>query len=725
MIESETDGGREVSVDKITLKCGTNREVETAPWDQLPTRHLEFEGFDETFPCAESIAFLDTNTLTEECHRKIFVVRVEGEDVIYLFTEDGSPLDEPENGVANGQQPISGEEDAFLSDWQGGYYQCFVRNDERVGDGVGQDLRNPDFREGVRIAISFGEPDAEEGAAWYGGQIIEQCDSLYTIAFDDGDIKFVSHPHLVQKWNDKCLRFPTIEQGGIIENATGCSMVVGVARSKCGKAPQPAIMGVIVGATGHMLGDDPIYESFHRHVAACEYDEEAAGDARKTRHGGVVAKAVGRGFHTFRRGDICKAVRDSVHFPKGEDDDESCLAHVFGLTVGSDGAGNKYLVLQEKKSDVFFVSLWTHWQRVHSDPGCADVDDDDTACVLDVDDVKKMVADFEASMKLVHLNNKSKVHSAARHVGDSGPPAFEHEAKERLKKQKACERRERQAQLAKQKRDEAIEKKRQEVQHLEKQAQLAKRKRESPAPKEQRLGKQLPTPPNLITLQHSDDSDEEAVPLSERRRATSRAAANAQVAAARSARPTGGGSAAMLPASARKGATPVASPVLGAPLSPVPPPPAQIQTLPAGWKVAYDQNRGQPYYYNKALNLCQYEPPVAQTLPEIEQAPSPPPPPPQPRVQHNKAAVTAIDASSASTSSASLSISTHPAGAPATQLSMMAMPYLANAYQPFFARQRLDRIAQLRAMLMYATDPAQKMELAGELAVLESRPDCM
>ena len=65
-VESEIDGGREISVDKITLKCGTIREVETVPWDQLPTRRLEFEGFNETFPCAESVAFLDTNTLTEK-----------------------------------------------------------------------------------------------------------------------------------------------------------------------------------------------------------------------------------------------------------------------------------------------------------------------------------------------------------------------------------------------------------------------------------------------------------------------------------------------------------------------------------------------------------------------------------------------------------------------------------------------------------------------------------
>ena len=120
--------------------------------------------------------------------------------------------------------------------------------------------------------------------------------------------------------------------------------------------------------------------------------------------------------------------------------------------------------------------------------------------------------------------------------------------------------------------------------------------------------------------------------------------------------------------------------------SPAPPPPLQAHsTLPAGWRSAMDP-AGRRYYYNKSLNTSTYD------MPEADSPPLPPPSAPS---------VAASDKQQASQGSAS---------------SNTGASY---SFESFEASQRRSRITYIKGYLPLCENKLEKAELQGELAVLQ------
>jgi hypothetical protein len=125
---------------------------------------------------------------------------------------------------------------------------------------------------------------------------------------------------------------------------------------------------------------------------------------------------------------------------------------------------------------------------------------------------------------------------------------------------------------------------------------------------------------------------------------------------------------------------------------PLPPPkaacPAGAVPLPTGWKQAVDPS-GTTYYYNRSLNLSQYEFPNATS----ELPPLLPPTYQSPHLSMQQAAAR-LDQGSAGAST--------------------------SAGNKYLETQLVEHIASKRAQMVYATGEA-KLLLAGELAVLECK----
>ena len=94
-------------------------------------------------------------------------------------------------------------------------------------------------------------------------------------------------------------------------------------------------------------------------------------------------------------------------------DGEYCKAHVFGVTWPEADAGRKYLVLQEATSGTFIAGSYTDWRRMHTSQD-TNPDDNSSALMQSGEDCDKMIADWETSNKLAHLDSAKKVANATR-----------------------------------------------------------------------------------------------------------------------------------------------------------------------------------------------------------------------------------------------------------------------------------------------------------------------
>ena len=483
--------------------------------------------------------------------------------------------------------------------------------------------------EGKRIAVAFGDADTGP-VSWYGGQVLEHCAQTdeYKLGFDDGDLHTVSAAQLESFVKTQCIRFPGEEEGGIIENVTGCPMVACAARTKEGRAHEYSIVGLLIGTTGYKLVEDTIYMSFYLHAAEDAVAEDGNAANVKTRRtaASTNAKEPAKGLHTFRRGDIVQ--RNDVARKAQRVKMRDCRAHIFGVTWrerATDGTpGAKYLVLQEPESETFFIGSWTQWDRVHNTPN-AELDGDSTALVLSTEAISNMVKAFEASNKFEHLHNKTKVVNHVRHITECGPPLFEEEVKAAVKKQTELER------------DTRIAATKAKVTAARQQAAAEKRrlveaaKRESKRGKKTGKGKEPPTgkgkePPTgkgeelltddvleLFTDEFQDAKTPKRVTL--RSNSYSNDEPNVDAIAI--------GDARQQPPIAVLGVAP-------APSRPLQPPPRRSPRLsppplPPGWKSAVT-TEGETYYYNKSLQLSQFQHPSATTTSTT--VPSPPLAPP-------------------------------------------------------------------------------------------------
>ena len=611
------------------LDCGELGRVPFSSWDGLVRAHpgLTHGTFGFLFPRKEPVAFFDRNCLTEDCNRKVIVVR--GGDYMYIFDEHGTCIDEPEHGVAKGQQAIQGETCAFIGDWQEEYYMLPTIGDvQKDSEDSGFAAVKSSLVEGKRIAVAFGDPDTGP-VSWYGGQVLEHCAQTdkYKLGFDDGDLHTVSAAELESFVKTQCIRFPGEEEGGIIENVTGCPMVACAARTKEGRAHEYSIVGLLIGATGYKLVEDTIYMSFCSHAAEGAVAEDGNAANVKTRRtaASTNAKEPAKGLHTFRRGDIVQ--RNHVARKAQRVEMRDCRAHVFGVTWrerATDGTpGAKYLVLQEPKSEAFFIGSWTQWDRVHNTPN-AELDDDSTTLVLSTEAISNMVKAFEASNKFEHLHNKTKVGNHVRHITECGPPLFEEEVKAAVKEQTDHDRDTRIAATkakVKAARQQAAADKRRLVAEAKKESKRGKKRgkdKEPPTGKDKEpptgKGEELLTD-DVLELFHDFQGDKTPKRVTLRSDSYNNDEPKDNAIAI--------GDIAQQPPIAVLGVAPAASPPLQPPprrsprLSPTP--------LPPGWKSAVT-TEGETYYYNKSLQLSQFQHPSATTTSTT--VPSPPLAPP-------------------------------------------------------------------------------------------------
>ena len=549
-----------------------------------------------------------------------------------------------------------------------------MREAEADQNDVGEPTLQDQLHAGRRIALSFGA----NPVMWYGGVIDEvqhvNAVSMYLVAFDDGDLQQFNQQQLEQSHASSLLKVVGDDDdvGGLVANVANLPRAARVARHKEGRARCARPVGVLVGVTECTLAGEVIYQAFHVGPDELCFNQSSA--SSNTRRGATSAQHRERlGFFTFRRGDVVKWL--------GAKPDETCIAHVFGVTWKDavEGAqGTKYLVLQEKGSRAFFIGMYTQWQAVPAD-GAANA-----TATLSSEEVTQMVAEFESSRPLAAHNTQSKVAYAARQIVDKGPPGLE-EARKAEKRAAA---------------------KREKEQRASEQRARAKRAREQ----REQDAKRAQKAPSVLSV--DSDSDEER-PLATRPKPTRSTSAIAQRVAEQSAKEL-----VREQAQAREVAElqrkltlaeqqaktaeqqqqhqpaqqqhqPAKEPVLPPPPLPLPQRTPSQPKLPDGWKSARDAT-GNTYYYNKQLGVSQYSQPTEDAF---NSPPLPPPP---------KTARSACSAAASASSGGASSSSAHGS--------------LSVAYD---IEQRENRIVQIRGMLPYVDDRMQKAELAGELAMLE------
>ena len=290
-----------------------------------------------------------------------------------------------------------------------------------------------DFQvKGMRIRMAYGAGTADDPVLWYGGTVDEvRDDGSIGVACDDGTVEYYSVTELQQSLQAAGLATLDVAHGGLVANDSGCLAAEGFAWCDVGHnqySKTKKVVGVLMGATGCVLGGDMMYQEFHLHAASlkAEVEEKPEEEGRRTRNSKADAQQPSMqdrlGLHTFRRGDL-------VTFSK----DADAVARVSSLTFPPKGP--KYLVLQEVASDLFFIGKYTEWTRKVKTAGA---DPNDNGSVESMGDAEKAVlaAAQNDSDALKKLTSKSKVEYASHTVSQYGPPSVEVAVKRRTTEEK-------------------------------------------------------------------------------------------------------------------------------------------------------------------------------------------------------------------------------------------------------------------------------------------------
>ena len=644
-------------------------ELRTPPWEQLAVQMTEGERnftaatFEKEVADQTVLALRDRNCFTEPW-RKVFVVHNAVGMCVHVFDEHGTKIDEPADGVADGVQLLHGAEGTFLDDLQHGFYEqpCALDADSVHDDDGGEELDEESVelyvadkrcKKGARMAISF-------ESCWEGCVVDEVItDPLSVVlAFDDGDLKVRTAEQLEQDLTEDCLKFIGPEVGGIVNSTEGLPAAVRVARQKDGQASQARAVGVLVGSTKYCLAGDTIFESFFVDPDAFSGGRETASKRRT-----AATTAQDRlGLHTLRRGDVV----EYIHVQDGEE----CRAAVFGITWPEANAGRKYVVLHDAAAQVFSVGGYTDWRRVHT-KDCSDVDDNNTALTLSLEELEKMMAAWAASNVLAHLDTAKKVANQTRNL----PPNLKQiraEATRIAKEEEAA----RMAERKRARREEVLAKGKEKG---------GKGKGKGGGAKGRKGGRGNGKGGKAADQPDDDDDDER--PLSDRMRPQADVTALVAAAKETASRKHAAEVHALQQQLAAAKAAAAASDKPEPPPQPLPSPtlPHGLPPgLPPGWRMAKDM-RGRKYYFNKSLNLSQYE------LPELESPPLPPP-----KQTPESALPDCSRPSQTSRGSTSSAV----------------------ASQPWEVDERRNRITRIRGILEYCDNRQDKAELNGELAVL-------
>ena len=277
---------------------------------------------------------------------------------------------------------------------------------------------------GTRVRIAFGTGTPSNPLLWYGGTVDEvQDDGTVGIACDDGTEEMYTVKELQEALDAGGFDSLDAARGGIVANEAGHVAAEGFAWCTEGNqsVKKRKKVGVLLGATGWLLGGDMTYQQFIVNPAAFETDAESdhEDEGRRTRSGKTdQTQQDKKGFHTFRRGDIVVSKKEG-----------QASANVSSLTFPPKGP--KFLVLQEVASGLFFIGKYTEWQRKVKVAG-SNPDDDDNVETMAAADVATMVVAQSESDALKKMTTRGKVEGASHTVSQYGPPSVEVAAKRRM-----------------------------------------------------------------------------------------------------------------------------------------------------------------------------------------------------------------------------------------------------------------------------------------------------
>ena len=118
----------------VTLKCGSDGDITIPPWlavaehqhrSALGLTSQSFIEHAQGHP-RTGYAFRDRNDLNDDLKRRIFIVPKVDDGYVFVFNEDGTLVDEPNDGTPLGRQVlVDPEHDSkgFLAKWANGYYE--------------------------------------------------------------------------------------------------------------------------------------------------------------------------------------------------------------------------------------------------------------------------------------------------------------------------------------------------------------------------------------------------------------------------------------------------------------------------------------------------------------------------------------------------------------------------------------------------------------------------
>ena len=90
---------------------------------------------------------------------------------------------------------------------------------------------------------------------------LAHCLGSFLIAFDDGEIRSYTPEMLMERIKSKILVEACAEDGGVVASETGHGKAERLTYYSTGGRGAKKVAGVLIGASGHMLGADVIYET--------------------------------------------------------------------------------------------------------------------------------------------------------------------------------------------------------------------------------------------------------------------------------------------------------------------------------------------------------------------------------------------------------------------------------------------------------------------------------
>ena len=659
----------------VTLQCDSDGGITIPPWRAVAEQQhrsalgLTPQSFIEHAQGhpGTGYAFRDRNDFDDDLNRRIFIVPKVDDGCVFVFDEDGTLVDEPNDGTPLGRQVLSDPEHdsrGFLAEWANGYYEFALVETIELEEGEheegeleegGKEVPNlassPPLRDegsgpeedppsldeiaapGKRIMSTFN--DANGTPLWFSGLVLGvDKDGTRLLAYDDGEVLAREAVLLQIDLDGGTFKAADSDAEGVIAGEAGNPMAIAAVWQGT------KMVGALVGETEDQIGGVNIHMASFVYAGAFVTTDKRTLRAREN---GQLSEQERYGHHTFRRGDV---VQTSGRDAWREEQDEGTFtarANVVGVVAEKGGQTRKFLVLQCCTTDTFFLGTWAAWERLpaRGESAGAEFDRDDNRQVqcMEGNEIGAMMDQFAAGKAV--FDRMSTLSSAAA-ASIKPPPSYVLHKKVHKKAPKAPK------------------------------VPKAKAPKPAKAPPGGKGGGKAGAPP--------------AKPPPKPRRGGGR----------RTRTPSPDPHA--LSSDGEEDANFASSP-------PLPPPPpskgkrGSPPKLPPGWKSAKDPVSGKIYYYNKEQQRRQYELPSADS-PQLSPT-SPPMPPPSPSQQQHP------------TSQQQHPTSMHSSGAGPSG------SHPEHGVNDFFDEQRDLQIARLRGMLPYL-DGSEKASAAGDLAALEA-----